>query len=249
MRVIALVTVMVIYLSLLSNAQRSSLEFGVNAGTLVYEGDLTPHELGDMKTMKYVFEGFISKNITNHVSVRLSLITGKIQGDDSKYEKPTWRKQRNYFFQSAVTELSAIVLWNVRGLVPNAAGIVNFTPYLFAGAGITRLNVRRDVSRFNNLHFTNQQNVLTGLVEDLNHEPPSIIPVIPFGGGVRMGVTPRLSIITETSYRHTFTDYLDGFSKGANPGKNDHYYSHTFGVVYTMGKIGKMECPVRISDE
>jgi hypothetical protein len=243
---IALILCGLLGLQLIANTQSltTKYELGLNAGAIVYQGDLTPHLLGDLKTTRPALSIYVSRNISSHFAVRLGITTGKLTGDDSKYEKPTWREERNYFFSSPLTELSGQVTWNVRGLIPNDAGIVNFTPYLFAGGGYSFINTRRDWSRFNNAHFSDQVNVSVGLTEDVHRELPRGIVVIPVGAGVRLGITQHISLSAEVSYRHTFTDYIDGFSQGANPRENEHYYTHTIGFIYSLGKTaGKLECP------
>ena len=84
-----------------------------------------------------------------------------------------------------------------------------------------------------------------GLAVDAAKSLPPIIPVLPVGAGVRYSLNDRFSLIGETSYRLSFTDYLDGFSKAANPNKNDHYLSHSIGVIYSFKKKNNKElgCP------
>ncbi len=227
-----------------SQSKYSLYEFGINAGIMAYQGDLTPHEFGDLRTMNPTFSLYGSRNLSQKLAIRLSIAFGKLKGDDANYDAPVWRKLRNYNFHSPLTELSGIVLWNVRGLIPNDAGIVNFTPYLFAGVGYSFVNIKRDWSNFNNAHFSGQVNVTNGLNADINHTLPRGALVFPVGAGVRLGITPQLSFTAETSFRQISTDYLDGFSQGANPSLDDHYYTHSIGVIYSFGKKGKMECPV-----
>jgi opacity protein-like surface antigen len=131
----------------------------------------------------------------------------------------------------------------VLGLKPNAAGIVNFTPYVFAGVGYSFIKVKRDYSRFNASHFGSTSEVVSGLDEDIAVAPPRGIPVVPIGLGVRYGISPKLSFTLESSYRHTFTDYLDGFSRAANPALKDSYHSHTAGLIFSFGNKNKLDCP------
>jgi hypothetical protein len=48
----------------------------------------------------------------------------------------------------------------------------------------------------------------------------------------------------EGTYRLMRTDYLDGFSKSANPNLKDHYSSITIGAAYKFGNKEKYGCPV-----
>jgi outer membrane receptor protein involved in Fe transport len=70
-----------------------------------------------------------------------------------------------------------------------------------------------------------------------------LIPVLPMGIGIRYPISSRISINAETSYRFTFTDYLDGFSKAANDSRRDSYLSHTVGLIYKFRNNLMMKCP------
>ena len=121
------------------------------------------------------------------------------------------------------------------------------TPYLFGGIGFSLLNIQRSWSNFNTEYFSaHGENLYSRLQEDIAHKTPKILPVVPLGIGVQVSITKKLSLVGETSYRLTRTDYLDGFSKAANPGLYDHYESHTVGVLYKFGKSSNLDCPTII---
>jgi hypothetical protein len=219
-------------------------EVGIHAGVFVYQGDLTPNQLGAFNTMKPGFGISGTRNLSRSLALRLQLMRGRLKGDDGKYKVPAWRQQRNFNFKTPVTELSGQVLWHLTGLNPNEAGIINFSPYIFAGVGISLLKIKRDWSRFNTSHFAAQTSVLNGLAADINRAVPKTILVVPVGAGVRYGISEKLSFTLEASYRLTGADYLDGFSQAANPDRNDHYHSLTVGLIYSFGKRNRFDCPV-----
>ncbi|MGZ3924948.1 MAG: hypothetical protein ACXVBJ_14345, partial [Flavisolibacter sp.] len=117
-----------------------------------------------------------------------------------------------------------------------------FVPYLFGGIGVNFLNIKRDWSRFNAEFFTSED-LASRVTEDLSHSTPRLLPVVPVGVGVQYSIAKKLSILAETAYRFTRTDYLDGFSKAGNPGLYDHYQSHTIGVLYKFGRKDWLNCP------
>jgi hypothetical protein len=219
-------------------------EIGINAGTFIYQGDLTPNALGSFNTMKPGFGIFGTRNLNSRYAIRLQLMRGWLKGDDSKYEDPAWRQQRNLKFTTPVTEISGLFVWNIAGLRPNEAGIINFTPYLFAGLGYSFLNIDRDWSQFDYGHFAGEPAVINGLNEDINHGVPGGILVFPVGAGVRYGINEKLSFTLEGSTRFTTTDYLDGFSQAANPDLKDSYHTITAGLIYSFGKRNRFACPV-----
>lgn len=219
-------------------------EIGVSGGVFIYQGDLTPNPLGAFNTLKPGFAFYGTRNINSAFGIRLQLMRGWLKGDESKYEIPSWRRQRNFFFRTPVTELSVLGVWNLIGLHPNEAGIVNFSPYIFGGLGYSFLKIKRDWSRFNYAHFAAEPSVINGLAEDINHKLPKGIFEIPVGFGVRYGINEKLSFNIEGTYRVTGTDYLDGFSRAANPDLKDHFHTLTLGLIYTFGKRNRFDCPV-----
>ena len=114
---------------------------------------------------------------------------------------------------------------------------------MFAGGGVSFLNIHRDYSNFNAEYFGTNSPIITGLNADLQHTPPKLLLVMPVGIGVRYYFSDRLGLSAETSYRIMSNDYLDGFSQSVDPVKGDHYYSHSIGVVYRLGKKNTLECP------
>lgn len=221
----------------------SKWQVGVNGGIFVYQGDLTPTVTGSYKTMQPVAGLYVSRILNPSLLLRTNLSIGRLKGDDAQYSSPVWRQQRNYSFVSNVTEISELLVWNMFGNNDNELG-QRFSPYLFAGAGVSFLKTRRNYSNFNYHYFASSSNILSGLSADSLHTLPKAALVIPVGLGMEYNLTPKLSLTTELSFRYTSTDYLDGFSKGANPKKKDLYHSITLGLLYRFGKKSKLDCPV-----
>jgi hypothetical protein len=219
-------------------------EFGLTAGMFIYHGDLTPERAGAFKSPGFALNVFYNRILSRSFSLRTNLAIGKVTADELNYDHPEYRQQRAFRFKTRVTELSEMLVWNV--LANNYNEKRTISPYLFAGAGISFLNIRRDWSRFNPEYFAGDSALLTGLQEDSLHSLPRSTPVIPVGLGIRFPISSRLSVMAEASYRIMFTDYLDGFSKAANPDKNDNYSNYAIGVIYTLGgrDKGSLKCPV-----
>jgi opacity protein-like surface antigen len=219
----------------------SNMEFGLHAGSFIYQGDLTPSKLGSFKTPGFNFSLSASKRINNFLSARANLELGKLRGDDGKYEEPAWRQYRNFNFRTSVTEFTAQVVWDVLGHPNQGSGL---SPYLFAGAGFSFLRVRRDASGLDASYFTNESALQAGLTTDLAHTPPRVIPVFPVGLGVRYPLTNKISLSAETSYRASFSDYIDGFSESGNPARKDSYHSLSVGIFYKFNNNNTLACPV-----
>lgn len=225
-----------------SQSNFSKFEIGAGAGVFVYQGDLTPLRAGSYKTLKPGLNFFVNRILDAVFSLRTNLVLAAVKGDDAKYSLPQYRQQRNFNFKSPLFELSELIVGNIRGnnLSRQSPGL---SPYLFAGLGFSILSIKRDWSRFNAEYFSSEASTLSGLAADRQHALPTLVPVVPMGIGIRYPVSSRVSINAETSYRFTFTDYLDGFSKAANDARKDSYMSHTVGLIYQFKKNSWLKCP------
>jgi len=215
-------------------------QFGLSGGIFVYQGDLTPEALGSYRTVRPAISLFAAKLLSPSFALRGNLAFGGLRGDDAAYDQPEYRKQRAFNFRSPVLEASGIGEWNVLGRNYQTRG---FSPYVFAGAGVSVLNVHRDYSQFNEEYFGTNSPIIPGINADIQHSPPKLLLVLPVGVGVRYYFSDRIGISAETSYRIMSNDYLDGFSQAVDPVKGDHYYSHMVGVVYRLGKKNTLNCP------
>jgi hypothetical protein len=222
-----------------AQVSQSKYAFGLNAGTFVYQGDLTPSAVGSFRTPGLAIGLNASRYLTNKFSVRLDLNFGKLKGADSAYKTPAWRQQRNFAFNTPVTEVTGSVVWDAFGRERK------FSPYLFAGLGYSFLKINRDYSRFNTEYFASEPNTIEGLETDINHRQPGGLPIVPMGLGIRYRLTNTLSLNTEASYRYISSDYLDGFSRAANANAKDHYYKFSIGFTYSKNNNGKgsLDCP------
>jgi hypothetical protein len=237
----SIVTVILTYTFLVTGAQiaTSKYAFGINAGSFIYQGDLTPSAIGSFKTPGFALGLNASRSLTNKFYVRLDLNFGKLKGNDAAYDDPAWREQRSFAFKTPVTELMGSVVWKAFGRESK------FSPYVFAGIGYSVLRIKRDYSNFNAEYFASDPNTIEGLEEDNGNRLPKGLPIILAGMGLRYRINNNFSLNTEASYRYISSDYLDGFSHAANADKNDHYYKFSIGLIYSKSNSGKgaLDCP------
>lgn len=231
------------YYNLSSTAQWNvpKYEIGATIGGYVYQGDLTPSSVGSVETMRLGFNLHGSRLLNRSFSVRANLAVGQLRGDDAVYEHPEYRQHRNFNFSTPVVEVSAWLVWN-----PLRKNYVDkgFSPYLFAGAGVNFLSIRRDYSNYDFAYFGGDGSpILAGLAADEAHGTPNVIPIVPVGLGLRYNISSRWAVNAETSYRFVFTDYLDGFSQAASPAVSDHYHTTSVGLIYRIGKKNVLDCP------
>jgi hypothetical protein len=244
-------TTAIVFIAFLSFSVKSNAQFykdmsaGLNGGIYIYQGDLTPERPGSFRTMQPGFSFFAKKPINHFLTARLHISIAKLKGDDSRYTVPEYRQQRNFYFTSSVKEFSAQLVWNVLGKNYEDKGIM---PYLFSGAGVSLIKVRKDYSRMDTKFFGESSEVAAGLAVDNAHGTPRTLFSVPVGVGAEYPISNRFSVNIETSYRFIFTDYLDGFSQSANPKLKDHYHSTSAGIIYKFGNKDKgIACPVMVN--
>src|SRR5579859_4118597 len=218
-------------------------EVGLGAGAFIYQGDLAPSFAGSYKLIDPGVSLSLSRLINRHLALRTGVTVAGLRGDDRKYDDEAWRQARALRFKTSVFEVAESVVWDVFGNNDDRTR-TRFSPYVFAGVGYSFLRVRRDASRFDSSFFGPHPGIINGLKADLATSPPRGVVVVPVGAGVRYTVTPAWSINLEANYRFSETDYLDGFSKVGNDGRNDHYYSFTLGVLFAFLPGKGIGCPV-----
>ena len=219
---------------------QSKWQIGANAGYIVYQGDLTPKLLGNYKTLKPTVGINISRILSNALKLRTALSLGKISGNEIFYSKPAFRQERNLKFSTPITEISEILIYNFL----DKSYKRQFSPYVFAGVGVSFLNIIRFPTDTSTIYLENETNAALQLSADLQTSLPKKTLVLAAGFGVEYNISTSVSLNAEMNFRYTGTDYLDGFSKVANPKSNDQYYSSTLGITYHFKKKGMLDCPV-----
>ena len=235
---------LIFFLPLVPKAQfYKDMSIGFAPGLYIYQGDLTPQKLGSFKTPSWGINLFAQKPINYYLAARLNISIASLRGDDSKYESPAWRKHRNFLFSTPLKEFSAQLVWNILGRNYDNHGLM---PYLFSGAGISFVNIKKDYSRLDTAYFGENSDLTNGLARDNAVRLPRKLLSIPVGLGAEYSLSDRFSLYMETAYRFIFTDYLDGFSRSANPKKQDHYHSTSVGLIYKFGNnnTNGVGCPV-----
>ncbi len=222
------------------HANVSKHEIGIALSSFIYQGDLAEERFGSFQTKRWGATIFFNKILSAAFSTRTNLAIGGLKGDDAVYENPEYRRQRNFNFRTPVVEISQLAVWNPLQRNYDDRG---FSPYLFGGAGLNILNIRRDWSNYNGEYFDGFSDLSARLAIDTQQSLPRVTPVIPLGAGIRFNISHSLAFMAETSYRIMFTDYLDGFSEAANPERKDNFYTISAGLIFRTGKKNTLNCP------
>ncbi len=216
-------------------------ELGLTGGAFVYQGDLAPRVWGSIKTTRPGFGGYAARILSPAVALRFAFNIGTLKGDETKFDRPEYRKYRAFKFTGTLREFGLQLKVNLESLTPY---LFKWKPYVFAGVGIAYINTNMDYRDFESGYFGANSSTVNGLAIDITKPAKMQKPVVPIGVGLRHYLSEDLSLNLEGSYRLTNTDYIDGFSQSANPSMNDHYLVGTVGLSYKFGRKSKYSCPV-----
>lgn len=229
-------------------AQSVGAEWGLGLGASIYQGDLSPHWLGAYNRPGPCFQLMAQKNIFSGFALRGYYAYASISDNESSYTTGIHRF-RNFSFDASINELAVQLVVN-----PNFNNgqeeTGNFHFYFFGGFGVGFTSIRRDFSKFNRSFPYWQTWVVPGLQTDSLKRLPSSIATIPVGAGLRYQIGDNLALFGEVNKRITGNEYLDGFSKSANPSKNDAFSSLVFGLNFRLsggnGGRGSTDCPKNV---
>jgi hypothetical protein len=229
------------FVSMQASAQqitKPKYEISGRLSALVYQGDLSPSPVGSYKSPGLGFGLSASRIIDWNWAARVTVDQGSLKGDDALYETPTWRRQRNFSFNTSFLEASAQMVYTIG----DNYQADRLQSYVFAGVGMSFLKIKREYSGFNAAYFASRDWEVMGLEADSKRELPKRCLVFPVGVGIRRGLGDHTSFFVEGSYRLMSTDYLDGFSRAANPSLLDHYSNLSMGLIWRFGD-NYIDCP------
>ena len=193
----AFLLILILFTGLHVKAQfYKNMSLGLNAGAYVYQGDLSPGRYGSLKTIKPGISIFVKKPINKFVAARLYMSFASLLGDESLYENFVSAQGRNFYFTTPLTELSGHLVLNLRGNNYNEKGLM---PYVFSGAGMTFVRVKKDFSRLDPAIYPANSDVGIGLALDNAKGTPRTLFSVPAGAGLAYAISNRLLINTEES--------------------------------------------------
>lgn len=211
--------------------QDRQLVLTAGTGTSTYYGELSnpgtiliPQPNVNVGVMKY---------FTPRISVRAELNWFILTGSDAQANEPG-RKARGLAFRSNCFELSAVgqIQLYENGNRYYRRPNINF--YAFGGVGFLYFNPVGDYQG------------KTYSLASLQTEGKSyslFTPVLPFGVGGRLKITPNMNIAVEGGYRKTFTDYLDDVSSNYTAPSSDAataYFQNPNNPVYNPAAAGDL---------
>jgi OmpA-OmpF porin, OOP family len=204
-------------LPILTSAQK--LSFGISTGFALYQGDVTERfPVQNLLDNKPTIGGFVKFQVNEKLSLRASYLKGEISGDEKIYHKIPWREVRGFSFKSPISEWAAMAEWDIltKHFTHNSHSKgQSFSVYLTGGIGYVKTDPKVDFNEPNPMF--EDVNIDKLAQYNRNHI------VAPIGIGVKYKFAPNHSVSVEAANRTTFTDYLDGISKTAQPKNGDWY--------------------------
>ena len=192
-----------------SNAQyQPNQEFGILGGTGYYIGDMNSTHFNNLRVAGGIT---YRKNFDRRFSFKSSALYTNVYADD-KNSNDAIKENRNLHFKSDIIELSGQIEFN---FLPYETGnsLYSWTPFIFTGVSIFNYNPKAEASdgQWYNLQELGTEGQGTTSFQDRKKYSLTQLS-IPFGGGVKIGVSDNFNIIFEYGLRKTFTDYIDDVS-------------------------------------
>lgn len=184
-----------------TNAHAQNLSIDLYGGAMNYQGDL--------QDARYTFSQShfsggvgLSYALSDHFSVRGSLLVGKVSADD-KYGR---NRDRNLNFTSSITEGQLSLQYFI-----TPVGDHSLTPYLFGGIAIYHFNPYTFDSSGVQTYLRPLSTEGQGFVAGKNVYKLTQAS-LPFGGGVKLSLSENINVGLELGLRKLFTDHLDDVS-------------------------------------
>ncbi|HYF29986.1 MAG TPA: DUF6089 family protein [Chitinophagaceae bacterium] len=186
-------------------AAQNRLHLVVSGGFSNYYGDLQ----GKPLTLDQAHGAFglgLKYDLTNHFSVKGGMFYGKLSADD-KRNKPSLQP-RNLNFHTRILEGSLLAEYALFDLQEK-----QFTPYAFGGVAIFRFNPYTFDSTGGKHYLQPLGTEGQGLAQYPDRKLYKLTQfAIPFGAGLRLKVSEKVTLAYEFSLRKTFSDYIDDLS-------------------------------------
>lgn len=191
-------------------------EFGGWAGTSVYLGDLNPTM--SFKNARWATGAFYRYNLNDRMAFRAQMNYGFLDAADKRIKRFPYLQARNLDFKSQLVEVAATYEINFfKYSLIRSKGTKDtktWTPYVFMGVSLfyykpyTKVNGDKYI-----LESVGTEGQKSANNPTRNRGYDNYALAIPYGLGVKIGLTPNWALNVEASSRITFTDYIDDVSK------------------------------------
>jgi outer membrane protein OmpA-like peptidoglycan-associated protein len=219
-------------LPLMLSGQGYKWEGGAFIGIANYQGDLVEPTLFNISESQMSMGLFLRRQLTPSFAARINAFHGSITGDDRNFFLTSYRPERAFFFKTTMDELSLLLEWEPLGkkkIAENGQFRKIVSPYLFAGLGAFMFDANP------NFDLNQLELIEARIREDRTAEYSTTRLSIPFGAGIKLNATDRLSLGLEMGWHTAMTDYLDGISIAGDPTNNDWVFHGGATVAFRWG--------------
>lgn len=231
MRSLYLTSVTLLLLTSTLFAQQAKWEIGVSAGVAPYLGDINKQIVYVPTQSGFGAQLHAKYNFKPSIALRAAAAYMSLKGDDKNFSTPDWRTKRGFSFTNTLMEGSLCLEYDILGRKRERNGNSNakISPYLVLGAAIAFHDPKPTF---------NEPNVVATAVV-ISEDKAAIGKMtsfsIPVGAGLHYAINPKWSLGLEITSRISTSDYLDGISQAANPGKNDWYALSALSIIHKFG--------------
>ena len=198
----------VAFITLILGASAQDVHINLMAGAANYAGDLQSKSITLNQALFTIGAG-VSYEFSNKLMLRAGVHYAKLNAKD-QYQQNNLRRLRNLSFATNLWELHTAAEFHFLGMQNSV-----FSPYAMAGVAVFHFNpyANAPVSAGGQKTFLRPLSTEGQGLTGTNRPTYSLTQfAIPFGVGVRMKLTEKISIAAEFGYRKTFTDYMDDVS-------------------------------------
>ena len=208
-------------------------ETGFSVGGAGYQGELAPDWHPEWDEVGGAYGLMLRRHLSREWALRLNLTYAELTGNDRNFSDEVFGI-RNFSFQSQAGQASLLVEWEPFGnrRYPDTLyfkGLIS--PYFYTGAGFLYLKASADFSQ------TSLDDLLPRIKTDQEELFPQNRFAVPFGVGIKLDLSPAVTLGLEASTTTAFTDYIDGISHAGKSDTND-WYSF-FGATLSYRLVAK----------
>jgi OmpA-OmpF porin, OOP family len=193
-------------------------EAGLGLGAEFYRGDISASVSNSLRQLQPTINAFGRYHFSDKWAVRGQVGFGTLSGNEQLYGITDTKIERGFAFRSQIIEIGLLPEWRFLHV-----GKVEF--YVFSGISALIYNAQASFNKADDANVALDRAVVY----------PKTTATIPLGGGIQWFPKETWAIGLEASGRTTFSDYLDGISRAANPNSNDHYVMGTLTVSKFFG--------------
>ncbi len=194
-------------LLILPLASTGQWQANLYAGLANYQGDLQAKKFSFSPAKPALGLG-LTFELTPKINVRGAFSYMQLQGGDNLEGGNKSNQLRNLSFNTRILEAQVAAEYHLFDL-----DYRSFSPYFFAGIGLFQFNPWIKDETGEKIFLQNLGTEGQGLAEYPDRQEYKLIQfAIPFGGGIKTAISPRLQLGVELGFRKLFTDYLDDVS-------------------------------------